>query len=1473
MKKQWIAVLLSVLMVLLSVPVFATTAAGEVWYSEEFSSYPANSAKIKNFTVSTGLDARVLDENGNKVFFSRAWGDPVIFSLTLPSAEPVKSIFSARIKMTGKEISGKLFNMISGEKKLALLTLNEDRSIRLTDGKIVGSVPDGIYKTYTIAVDWEQQVYDVYIDKKCIVHNWFLPSGFWMHPQTVEFQVDDGETETDIYVDNIRVYEGDELPWQRTFPAEKVNNEMLEFTPTESIDSSVKILTDMEFDDSIAMVKTYSQHNGEVSPKGAVFKWESGNDGNGCLRVVADEKVVGGGFFDVTNNDLRECMKYVYDVRFKINSLTGNAGIGILDAKNMDSKWRLGYDISTGGSLSSHGAGKSIGNIPKGEWVRFSVVYNIPAGKAEVYINGELAVSHAVPTDNYPVTIRVDVLNQAGSTFDVSFDWIRIYTGKTLQDDSAFVSEGTGGDDNSGFNSYSVMDPKDKLEAALKGRTVFMTTNDALYVNGEKTIAADDAKKVRDIGGNLMIPQPLLEEIAKESVVYDKDAGTISVGLRSMKAEPAPAEENGIVYFPLRAVAEQLLRKKVIWDNRGFAVLSDDELEKTSEYHYLDRHILFHPIDLIYRYMQFDNPTGAQMTKTLVGNFPNKQHPRILYTADDVKYIQGKVQSSPEWEKAYKELISEADEWAKEDYSYFATLEASEKQLAARFTFQAAIEDLAEAYLITEDPAYAAKGIEMMLAMAQWQDMAWQTANLTTGAWAAGMAIGYDSFYNYMAATDEGKEKMKIIREAVLRLPFADQIADYQTGVGPYWITLQDNFSGVVGGGLLMLTLAMADEEDMQPQTNYLMENLMKSLETAVGLYYPDGGYYEGVGYSEYLLENFVMALGALFNCCGTDYGFGNAKGFAKAGDPFTYLQSTDSHMQYHDDGSSGYINDPSREFFAWRYNDPISAEVARVQKTLGGHAINLRAMFYYSRAVTDRGVTPDISQLPLDRYFYGVDTGGFTNSREISDPAFVGFHAGWTNMPHDMLDLGSFVFESDNVIWARDLGSDSYSIPDYFGLKGYNIYRKRPEGENCIVLNPKEDVENYYGQELGVQGTLTSLETDKPLGAFAAFDLTPAYQRDASKYIRGYYFGDGRNSLVVQDELTVNDNTELYWFMHTAAKIEIISNTKAKLISNTGKTLTVEVYSNIEGYTLKEMPAEPLPTSPKVAGQSTNAAFRKLAVYAPSVSGDAVIAVKLSPDNGKYEQTPLIYTPIDEWTIPDGELPQLAKFSGIYANGELISGFMPGGRNYTIDLPYGTEQIPQITATSDMGRVTVKQTQTFSENTEITLEVEGQKPVVCTVSYNVSSERPITVREKISAVTPTVGQTGTLIAPVRAYGMTIPEADNGPKNMTDDSLKSYYAQGEIGAWFEIDMGEVVEFDGVSLAFYLGNERKVNYDILYSMDGTNFTKVFSGQSTGETVGYESLKIPGKARYIRLIGNGNTQGSAYTSIGDFRVFQE
>ena len=223
-----------------------------------------------------------------------------------------------------------------------------------------------------------------------------------------------------------------------------------------------------------------------------------------------------------------------------------------------------------------------------------------------------------------------------------------------------------------------------------------------------------------------------------------------------------------------------------------------------------------------------------------------------------------------------------------------------------------------------------------------------------------------------------------------------------------------------------------------------------------------------------------------------------------------------------------------------------------------------------------------------------------------------------------------------------------------------------------------------------------------------------------------------------------------------------------------------------------------------------------------------------------------------------------------IDVDGTTIQGFYPELKEYEITLPFGNETTPYIEATSNDGSVTVINSGHIANPVKIILSKEGYKDVTYEIKFIVSSEREVFVTDALTDAKPIIGGGRELIKSTVVSTTEVDDTSHGPTNLFDDNFDTRCAiSGEC--WFEIDLGSVMDISGTALSFMDGDKRYQYLDIAYSEDGINYKKVFSGQSTGKTSEYEYYLIPGKARYIRVYGHGNST-SNWNSITEFRAIK-
>jgi F5/8 type C domain-containing protein/Big-like domain-containing protein len=109
------------------------------------------------------------------------------------------------------------------------------------------------------------------------------------------------------------------------------------------------------------------------------------------------------------------------------------------------------------------------------------------------------------------------------------------------------------------------------------------------------------------------------------------------------------------------------------------------------------------------------------------------------------------------------------------------------------------------------------------------------------------------------------------------------------------------------------------------------------------------------------------------------------------------------------------------------------------------------------------------------------------------------------------------------------------------------------------------------------------------------------------------------------------------------------------------------------------------------------------------------------------------------------------------------------------------------------------------------------------------------------------------------------------PTNVLDNNLNTRWSNLGIGSFIQADLGSKKTICSVDIAWYRGNLRQNNFVISVSTDGTSFTQVFRGKSSGTTLFAEKYNLPTgiEARYVRVTVNGNTENN-WASITELSV---
>ena len=126
-------------------------------------------------------------------------------------------------------------------------------------------------------------------------------------------------------------------------------------------------------------------------------------------------------------------------------------------------------------------------------------------------------------------------------------------------------------------------------------------------------------------------------------------------------------------------------------------------------------------------------------------------------------------------------------------------------------------------------------------------------------------------------------------------------------------------------------------------------------------------------------------------------------------------------------------------------------------------------------------------------------------------------------------------------------------------------------------------------------------------------------------------------------------------------------------------------------------------------------------------------------------------------------------------------------------------------------------------------------------------------------------------ILPISSITASGYQLGNPPSNAIDADLNTRWANDGVGSWIRVDLGSTQNICSVDIAWYSGNTRQYHFVIATSTDGSTFTDVYNGDSSGTTLSSEKYTISNiNARYVRVTVNGNTQNN-WASIYDLKIF--
>lgn len=621
----------------------------------------------------------------------------------------------------------------------------------------------------------------------------------------------------------------------------------------------------------------------------------------------------------------------------------------------------------------------------------------------------------------------------------------------------------------------------------------------------------------------------------------------------------------------------------------------------------------------------FAAPSAAQNTMTAPGDILatlKTSHPRLLASATSWNDIKTRRLQDPLLDAYLKRTEIEAR--ALLDVPPIPYKKDGKRLLHVSRVVLRRVLLLSLQYRLSADLSFLERAKAEMLNVAAFAD--WNPSHfLDTAEMTTAVALGYDWLYDQLDEPTRQTLRRAIIDKGL------------KPGLTNSFVRAENNWNEVCLCGMSLGALAVAEvEPDLARQT---LQRTRDFNHNGLKVYAPDGVYPEGAMYWGYGTTFEAILLDALHSALGTDWGLSQSPGFLKSTEALFQMQGPTGAFFNFSDGVERPGLEGATFWFAHFLNRP---ELARIERD---HLQKISASTKPSDPLTEEDRTLPLAALwwpqtatqtkplPLNWYGCGLNpVAAFRSAWNDPNAMFLALKSGKASNSHGHMDAGSFVFESDGVRWASDLGMQNYLSLESKGVDLWNnkqdsqrwrVFRLGPFTHNTLTIN---------GQLHQVNGDATITHFSSGENAGAVVYLSPVFAGQATHVTRGFSFRSGKDAFI-RDELEgLKAGDAVRWAMLTNAQISLSPDANVATLTQNGKTLRLKLTS-LTPARFEMTSAQP----PQNDYDQSNPGFQLLTVnFTAPPDGTLAWSVELYPGSSRESNVnPLTTTPLNKWPMP----------------------------------------------------------------------------------------------------------------------------------------------------------------------------------------------------------------------------------------------